>query len=204
MGVVKKGHAIAALVLGAIEAIFGIIIIACSFALGGKLGNASTTLTPYWAGIPYLIPGILGIVTGITKNSCAMIAFMVLNIICFVLDGVASVLILIVIGIWAAIVDAITNNCEYKYGYCKCVHKGITYNYKVDSCDTLKTIVALLWCIVIFAIMASIVSLAGSIVGCCATCCKSETTTTTVIVQQPGVVMQPQQPQPMMEKPPAY
>ena len=59
-----------------------------------------------------------------------MIAFMVLNIICFVLDGVASVLILIVIGIWAAIVDAITNNCEYKYGYCKCVHKGITYNYK--------------------------------------------------------------------------
>ena len=63
-----------------------------------------------------------------------MIAFMVLNIICFVLDGVASVLILIVIGIWAAVVDAITNNCGMKViggiRYCRCLHKGVYYNYK--------------------------------------------------------------------------
>ena len=51
-GTVGKNHAIAALVLGAIEVVFGLIIMICSFVLGGKLGNASATLTPYWAGIP--------------------------------------------------------------------------------------------------------------------------------------------------------
>ena len=61
-----------------------------------------------------------------------MVAFMVLNIICFVLDGIASVLILIVIGIWAAIVDAVTNDCKMLPGntHCECVYKGKKYDYK--------------------------------------------------------------------------
>ena len=51
-GQVNKSYAITALVLGTIEIVFGLIIMICSFVLGGKLGNASATLTPYWAGIP--------------------------------------------------------------------------------------------------------------------------------------------------------
>ena len=50
-GDVQRGHAIAALILGIMELVFGLIIIICSFVLGGKV-NASTALTPYWAGIP--------------------------------------------------------------------------------------------------------------------------------------------------------
>ena len=48
---IARGHAIASLVLGALEIVFGLIIIICSFVLGGKI-NASARLTPYWAGIP--------------------------------------------------------------------------------------------------------------------------------------------------------
>ena len=51
-GTLNRNFAIAALVLGITEIVFGLIIMICSFVLGGKLGNASTTLTPYWAGIP--------------------------------------------------------------------------------------------------------------------------------------------------------
>lgn len=50
-GEVQRGHAISALVLGVMELVFGLIIIICSFVLGGKV-NAGTALTPYWAGIP--------------------------------------------------------------------------------------------------------------------------------------------------------
>jgi len=179
-GDVQRGHAIAALVLGIMELVFGLIIIICSFVLGGKV-NAGTALTPYWAGIPYAIPGILGIVVGATKNNCAMIAFMVLNIICFVINGVASILIFVAIGIWAGVASAVTSKCNYIGGHCICTYEGQSYSYKVDSCSTLTGVVALLWAIAIFALIAACTTLAGSIVGCIATCCANR--------NQPGVVV---------------
>ena len=48
---VNKSHAIGALVIGALEILFALIIMICSFVVGGKM-NASASLTPYWAGIP--------------------------------------------------------------------------------------------------------------------------------------------------------
>eukprot|EP00112_Aurelia_sp_Birch-Aquarium-sp1_P014598 Seg3165.2 transcript_id=Seg3165.2/GoldUCD/mRNA.D3Y31 product="hypothetical protein" protein_id=Seg3165.2/GoldUCD/D3Y31 len=194
-----RGHAIGGIVIGVMELLFGLIIMICSFTLGSKIKDASGALTPYWAGIPYLIPGILGIVSGVTKNSCAMIAFMVLNIICFVVDGIAAVLLFLILGIWIAVASEIQQNCTtIAKGNCRCVYKGKTYYYKVDDCGVLKTILAMLWCIVIFAIFAAFTSLAGSILGCCATCCrKSEPQT--VIVQTPMVVAAPGQ-----QAPPAY
>lgn len=207
---VKNSHGIAALVIGVLEILFGIIIMACSFAVGAKISGQSS-ISPYWAGIPYMIPGILGIVSGITKNHCAMIAFMVLNIICFVIDGIAAILLFLIIGLWLAIMKKFTEDCRYRswYGTNKCVCKvdGKYYAYAVDSCDTLKAIMSLLWAIIIFAILAALTSLAGSILGCIATCCKSSPPQQTVIVQQPAVIMQPQQQgvmQPQMQAPPAY
>lgn len=199
-GPLKRGHAIGGLVIGVMELLFGLIIMICSFALGSKITGASGALTPYWAGIPYLIPGILGIVSGVTKNNCAMIAFMVLNIICFVIDGIAAALLFLILGIWIAVASEIQQNCNtIAKGNCVCTYKGKNHYYKVDDCGVLKTILSLLWCIVIFAIIAAFTSLAGSILGCIATCCrKSEPQT--VIVQTPMVMAAPGQQAP----PPAY
>jgi len=200
---VKNSHGIAALVIGVLEILFGIIIMACSFAVGAKISGQSS-ISPYWAGIPYLIPGILGIVSGITKNFCAMVAFMVLNIICFIIDGIAAILLFLVIGIWLAVVSELTKNCTNSNflgkKQCTCTVDGKTSTYQVDDCDTLKSIVSLLWAIIIFAIIAALTSLAASILGCIATCCRSTPTQQTVIVQQPGIIMQPQ----MQQQPPGY
>ena len=50
-GPVQKSHGIAALVIGVLEILFGIIIMACSFAVGAKISGQSS-ISPYWAGIP--------------------------------------------------------------------------------------------------------------------------------------------------------
>ena len=50
-GPVQKNHGIAALVIGVLEILFGIIIMACSFAVGAKISGQSS-ISPYWAGIP--------------------------------------------------------------------------------------------------------------------------------------------------------
>lgn len=187
---VNKSHAIGALVIGALEILFALIIMICSFVVGGKM-NASASLTPYWAGIPYIVPGILGVVVGLTKNYCAMIAFMVLNIICFVIMGVSALLIVLVISIYSAVAKA--TNCTYNYGLCTCNTNGRSYTYKVANCGTLSSILSLLYAIMIFAVLAAIASLAGSIIACAATCCRGNQQPGTVIVQQP-VMMQANQP----------
>lgn len=196
---VNKGHAIGALVIGALEILCALIIMICSFVVGGKM-NAPASLTPYWAGIPYIVPGILGVVVGLTKNYCAMVAFMVLNIICFIIMGVSALFILLVLSIYAAVSKG--SNCTYSYGYCRCTTGGKHYLYKVSSCGTLSSILSLLYAIMIFAVFSAIASLAGSILACAATCCRGNQQPGTVIVQQP-VMMQANQP-PAYGQPQAY
>ncbi|XP_057297100.1 membrane-spanning 4-domains subfamily A member 4D-like [Hydractinia symbiolongicarpus] len=194
-GEILKGHAMAGLVLGAIELVLALIVIICSFVMAGK-AEMSTSLTPYWAGIPFIIPGILGLVTGFTKNKCAMIAFMVLNILCFILQGLGTILVAIVVAIWAAYASAV-DDCTKIGEACYCRVDGETKVINgMSNCDDLKAISTLLYVIVIFLVIGAIVTLAASILGCVATCCTSNATTT-VIVQQPGMVMQvpPQQQQ---------
>eukprot|EP00794_Sanderia_malayensis_P019479 gene19479-21403_t len=200
MGQVKKGHALGALIVGAMEIVFALIIMICSFVLGSKL-KASATLTPYWAGIPYILPGILGIVTGVTKNSCAMIAFMVLNILCFIIMGVSAVLIIIVVSIYAAVSAHISKNCTYYASLktCSCNINGTPRTYNgVSSCGVMSSVTALLYAIVIFCAFSAIASLAGSIIACAATCCNGGNAQPGAIIVQQPVVMQQQQ------QPPAY
>ena len=62
-----------------------------------------------------------------------MIAFMVLNIICFVINGVASILIFVAIGIWAGVASAVTSKCNYIGGHCICTYEGQSYSYKGEE-----------------------------------------------------------------------
>ena len=50
-----------------------------------------------------------------------MIAFMVLNIIAFVLQGVGAILAGVVIAVWTAALADVTKNCKNDgFGNCKC------------------------------------------------------------------------------------
>jgi len=196
-GPLAKGHAIAGLVIGALEIVFALIIVICSFVLSGK-AQLSGALTPYWAGIPFLIPGILGVVSGITKNFCAMVAFMVLNIITFIIEGVACLLIAIVVAVYAAYASG-TCNPVGSGCYCRTSDGRTITLTGTDSCDVVKDISTMLYLLVVFLVLAAITALAGSIAGCAATCCGNKSTQPTVIVQQ-QVPMQAQ-PQPYYPPP---
>jgi len=168
-GPVAKSHAIGTLVIGVIEIVLALIIIICSFVLSGK-ANMSASLTPYWAGIPFLVPGILGVVVGFTKNFCAMVAFMVLNIITFVLEGIGCILIAIVVAIYAGYAD---NGCTRYLDTCVCTSNGNRIVLSgTDTCDVIKEISTILYVLVVFLVFAAAVTLAGSILGCIGTCCK--------------------------------
>ena len=165
----EKNHAIAAIVFGGIESAIGVIVSITSFVMAGK-ARLSLSLTPYWAGLIFLIPGILGLVSGFTKNRCCMIAFMVLNIICFLVESIAAILLGLVFTFWKLASNVL--NCRYSKmeSACYCHNERIE---GVDSCDVLTTISSILTMVLVFVIISVIVSLAASILGCAAVCCNS-------------------------------
>lgn len=189
-GPVLKGHAIAALVMGVIELLCGILIIALSVAFASKANtNASSS---WWSGLLFAVPGILGIIVGATKNKGVMIGFMVLNIIATVLQGIFAIIAVIILAIWATISG--NSNCEIKYGSsdtCECTtNDGTRYFIKgMGDCKNFASAFSLLAALFAFLLIGSIIALAGSILGCISVCCTQNQGSGGVVIQQQ---MQPQ------------
>jgi len=203
MGDVKKGHAIGHLVLGAILCFFALMIIILSGVIGSK-GDVGAILGPWWVGLMVLIPGILGVVGGITKKKCPTIGFLVLAIIMVVIVGIITALMAIVVAVLGVFKEA-TKDC-IKYGTtCKCSHQGTTFDMNgIDGdCSAIGDIHGLATGVLILMILSILVLFAGSILGCVAVCCNkgsSEGGNTTVIIQQGGN----QQPPGQVQQPPPY
>lgn len=197
-GPTQKGHAMAALVLGIVECVCGLIIIILSGVLAGK-ANIPASVSPYWAGIVVAIPGIVGVVAGITKNHGAMIGVLVLNIIALIIEGVGALLIGLITAVWKVAADA-SDNCS-KSGYQKCSCSSGSTNFTldgIDDCDIISTMYGLALGILIMLIIGVITALAVSIIGCMSVCCTkgNQGQPGTVVIQQGNVPMQQQYNQP--------
>ena len=103
-----------------------------------------------------------------------MIAFMVLNIIAFVLQGVGAILAGIVIAVWSAALADVTKNCSYSYNICHCRgdNGSSSFNIRgVENCDQVSSLFSTITAMLVFLVIAAIIALAGSILGCIAVCC---------------------------------
>jgi len=205
MGEIKKGHAIGHLVLGAILCFFALLIIILSGVVAGK-GDVGAILGPWWVGLMILIPGILGVVGGITKKKCPAIGFLVLAIIMMVIVGIITLLMALVVAVLGAFKDAM-KDCVKWGTTCRCNHNGVTFDMNgIDGdCSVIGDIHGLATGILILMVFSILVLFAGSILGCVANCCNksSEGGNTTVIIQNGN--QQPQgQPQGQVHQPPPY
>lgn len=102
-----------------------------------------------------------------------MIAFMVLNIIAFVLQGIGAILVGIVVAVWATVVADVTKNC-IKSGFesCTCTHNGSSFTVNgVKNCDDLSSMLSIMVAIIVFLVIAAAITLAASILGCVSVCC---------------------------------
>ncbi|XP_066912415.1 uncharacterized protein [Clytia hemisphaerica] len=176
-GTLSKGHVMGALVLGAIELLCGLLVIILSVVLAKK-AQLPAAFSPWWAGVVFAIPGIIGVLVGVTKNYCAMIAFMVVNIIAFIIQGVGAVLLGIAMAIYLTMLSVVNDitKCQYNpvLHACQCRDGTETLTVNgVDSCGDLSGVIAMAIALIAFLAIAGCVSLAASIVGCCGTCCNN-------------------------------
>jgi len=206
MGVIAKGHAIGHLVLGAILLFCALLIIILSGVMAGK-ADVGAVLGPWWVGLMIMIPGILGVVAGITKKKCPAVGFLVLSIIILIVVGIITALMAIVVAV-LAIVAEVAKDCVKmtSTNTCKCNHQGTTFDLhgvSGNDCTVIQDIHGLATGVLAMMIISCLVCFAGSILGCVAVCCNKsndQPTNTTVIIQQG----QPQPPPGQQQQPPPY
>lgn len=206
MAHVTRGQGICAIVFGILKLLLGIAIIIIGFVAAAKIDNY--LVSSYWAGFIFIVPGILGIIAGATKNNCCMISYMVINIILFILVGVGCIAIFILVAGYSTVLQDVTNNC---YGTianrCTCSYQGTSYTFAA-SCDVIANLKSILWAMAIFYLLAGILLLASSILGCASSCCTQAPPTGFIYQEQPpaqyhpSVVISSQQQ--MGQSPPAY
>lgn len=198
-GPLQKNHAVGGLVIGALQLVCGLLIIILSAVIAGK-ADAGAILGPWWAGVLFMIPGILGVVAGVTKNRCPMIAFLVLNIIIFIAQAIVTALMGLIVAILGAFKEVTKECVKVGTSTCKCNHKGTTFTmHGIDGdCKVIGDIHSMGLGVLAVLIIAVIITLAGSIMGCVAVCCNnSQPAPTTVIIQQGNAG-------PGGQQPPAY
>lgn len=202
-GTVQKGHATATLVLGVLELLCGVLVIILAIVAANK-ADIGAGLSPWWAGVVFAIPGILGIIVGCTKNNGVMIAFMVLNIIAFILQGVGAILAGIVIALWSAVIAEGTKNCTQRsHDTCYCRNPNDpSQNFTlhgIKNCDDISSLFSTITAMLVFLIIAAIIALAGSILGCIVVCCSRSQPQGGVVLQTTNQPPPYYQPQPMKQ-----
>eukprot|EP00112_Aurelia_sp_Birch-Aquarium-sp1_P014600 Seg3165.4 transcript_id=Seg3165.4/GoldUCD/mRNA.D3Y31 product="hypothetical protein" protein_id=Seg3165.4/GoldUCD/D3Y31 len=210
MAHVTRGQGICAIVFGVLKLLLGIAIIIIGLVLSKKIDNG--VVSSYWGGFIYVVPGILGIIAGATKNNCCMIAYMVINIILFILVGIGCIVIFIAVGAYSTVISDVTNNCAasmYNKNQCVCAYQGTSYTFGV-SCDVISNLTSILWAVAVFYLLAGILLLASSILGCVSSCCTQPPPTGFMYQEQPpaqyqpSVVISSQQQMATGYSPPAY
>eukprot|EP00112_Aurelia_sp_Birch-Aquarium-sp1_P014599 Seg3165.3 transcript_id=Seg3165.3/GoldUCD/mRNA.D3Y31 product="hypothetical protein" protein_id=Seg3165.3/GoldUCD/D3Y31 len=119
-----------------------------------------------------------------------MIAYMVINIILFILVGVLSIVISIAAAAYSVVLSDVTNNCATIANECLCAYQGTSYRFGV-SCDAVSTISTICWAVAVLNLLAGLLFLASSILGCASSCCTQPPPTGFVYQEQPPAQFQP-------------
>jgi len=185
-GIISHQHAKAALVIGIIEVVLGVGLVAICIALN-TIAKSSTNDIPAspFMNVGALIGfGMTGITVGIRKNKCLMTCFMVENIILTVVQGASAVFLMLVVVVLKVFVGHIGDYCSTVNGSCVCSYTGTTHTIKdLDDCEQLGSITTLLTVMLGITVSSVILGFTASIFGCVSVCCTRNVVMDPVIVE---------------------
>jgi len=230
MARLQKGHAMTVAVMATLCLIFGAGVSIVSWVISSKSptsvtfrsdtqqGNVSFS-TYWWGGLGFVIPGILGIIAGCTRNTCVMIFYLVFNILSLLASLAMSVFVAILIVAWAS-VDQRLN--EQYFGGCRTIMDSCVcgdderleiWTLNGVTCDEILSLKTLLMALIALGAISTLLSFIASYVSCCSLCNQEQEPSGVIIQQahQPGMVINQhsnyQQAQPNMgyaQQPPVY
>jgi len=214
MAKINKGFAMSCAVLGVLAFIFGLGVSICSWILSGKVSNLnfstrdsyyqSTTSINFksywWGGLFYLLPGIMGILAGCTRNVTAMVFYMIFNILCLISSVLVSILVAVAMVAWSVIEvisqqgQCVTSTGAFMAKGCVCSdNDGNVYTLRNITCSDVASVQTILAAIVVLASISSLLAFVASYISCCALCNQTPDTTTVILPHHGAASYQPPQ-----------
>ncbi|XP_002159970.2 uncharacterized protein LOC100205766 isoform X1 [Hydra vulgaris] len=197
MGQIQKGFALTIAICGILSLLCGFVSTVCGWIFASKIpddfrfqsfesyGTTSYSFGVYWwGGLALFVPGILGIVVACTRNVCAMVAFLIFNIIGMLASIACVVVVILILVVWMAL-EINDNSCKSILNTCTCVvddKRSFTMN---ASCETLSSLQPLLLAIIVGVALSGFVAFIASYVSCCSLCNTEQVYPGMVVVRQP-------------------
>nr|XP_058955302.1 uncharacterized protein LOC131782572 isoform X1 [Pocillopora verrucosa] len=154
----------------------------CGFIWLGYKGYGGHGL---WSGFGLLLAAAMGLFIWRYRNKGIMVAFLVTCIILVIVVGIQTIIAALGYILWRLFRDA--TECYTDAGRCHCrATDGQRIPMDLETCDPITAIDSLFLSMTIFSAFGTVISLAGSVLGCMGTCCAR--------TQQPGAVVVVQQP----------
>jgi len=169
-------------VIGIAAGLCGLGNCICGFIWLGYNGYGGHGL---WSGFGLLFAAFLGLFVWRYRNKTMMIFFLVSCVILVIVVGVQTAIAALAYIFWRLF--QIATDCHTFGGKCHCrtdEHDSIPLD--LETCDLISSIDAMFLAMTIFSAIGTLISLAGSIVGCMGTCCATN--------QQPGALVVVHQP----------
>lgn len=155
----------------------------CGFIWLGHNGYGGHGL---WSGFGLILAAILGIIVWQKRNRNVMIFFLVTCIILVIIMIIQAAIAVLAYIFWSLFQAAV--DCRIYGGRCHCRNsRGEAIPIELKTCDLITLIDGLFLAMTIFSSLGTIMSLAGSVVGCMGTCCVRNQQPGMVVVQQPAV-----------------
>ncbi|XP_068680815.1 uncharacterized protein [Montipora foliosa] len=179
---VEEGKAKAAGIISILVGVCALIELIGGFiylSFGGRDGSG------LWSGVGLLVITILGIVTWVKRNKAVLVFYLVMCILWTIVCVIQFVIALLAWIIWRYIRALVEQECYQRGDSCFC-NTDKPEPIPVHNCSDIKTIESLFLAITILAAFATILTLAGSIIGCMGTCCARPEPAGMIVVQQPG------------------
>nr|XP_058963821.1 uncharacterized protein LOC131790610 [Pocillopora verrucosa] len=178
---VEEGKAKAAGIISVLVGISAFIQLICGFIYLSKGGPEGSGL---WSGIGLAVICGLGILVWLRKNKTAMVFFLVMNILWFIVCLVQIIIAFIAWVIWHFIRKVVETNCSQRGSTCHCQTEK-EEPWPVHNCDDIRVIESCFLAILIMSAFSAILTLSGSIIGCMGTCCARPAQPNVVVMQQP-------------------
>jgi len=225
MARLQKGHATTVAVMATLCLIFGGAAAVVAWIISSKsptsvylLSSTGSADIPFsftsywWGGLGFLIPGILGVIAGCTRNSCVMVFYLVFNILSLLAALGMSVLVAILVIAWEAVdvrLNSYVSGCINAMPIAKaCVCTDIESVWTINgvNCEDIAGLKTLLMVLIACSALSSLLSFIATYVSCCSLCNQEQEPSGIIIQQahQPAMVVNQQsnfnqaQPQPNM------
>lgn len=203
MAKIQKGFALSAAIIGTLCLLFGVATSICAWVLASKADFSFTTTEGYstetksfgtywWGGIGFAVPGILGIVAGCTRNTVAMVFYLIFNLICILCSMAVSILVALVVVLWAVVNNLYQNgDCNDLMGSCYCKDYDNTYVMHNVPCSNIDGIQVVLIAIIAMSSISTLLAFIASYISCCALCNQEHEHPTVIIQPGPGAYQAP-------------